>query len=488
MAGRRVRGIDRQAAVRRLHEEASWGPRHAFYLIAVLAGHIVHALGLALLLVRGICWGGRVAQAGFTLFCAAVLLTGMIWHIQTQAADGADPGDGLVLQYIRLAEDGEQPTWTSRTFARAPCCSGTLELRLIHAVPAGCLTLQPERSALILGRGRVVPKRLPRPPRPEVDVVDIDPEVIASPSATSRCLRIPGCACCDGRATVRPEAADTYDLIFLDAYIGPHPVSPGDREFYEEVGPLTPGASSSQHHRDAPPARRVLPIHHRTLSRCFLPVYVSPVQSGRRLGPRRHQHHPVRHAGVDALSRAIWSRGARVGGKLVPGRSAEYAAHLLEVPVETKDSPTDRRTSPPSKSCGEAGFFRYRSQGPDMCYSSSFAAQALGLLGLSSFACLDCALCSCGLLSSSASAQDFRRGEVRRSVWGRPWCSTGTFQQVRAYWPDPDAGTSSRRPAAAARQIGAGSTRRLLRGEQMMLMSAEDLSRRPDCTWGPHRR
>jgi len=42
------------------------------------------------------------------------------------------------------------------------------------------------------------------------------------------------------------------------------------------------------------------------------------------------------------LSRGdLVARAARVGGKLVPASDlAEYAAHVLEVPVETKDVPT----------------------------------------------------------------------------------------------------------------------------------------------------
>jgi len=112
-AGGGLGGVDGGRPVRRFHRGKHPGnPDHGVYLIAVLGvANIVHALGLALLLVAaGILLGRRrVAQAGLTLLCAALLLAGMIWHVRTQAAEA-----GLILEadsfynHIRLAEDGEQ--------------------------------------------------------------------------------------------------------------------------------------------------------------------------------------------------------------------------------------------------------------------------------------------------------------------------------------------------------------------------------------------
>jgi spermidine synthase len=329
----------------------------AFYLIAVLGvANIVHALGLALLLVAAgiLLVRGRVAQAGFTLFCAAVLLTGMIWHIRTQAAEA-----GLILEtdsfynHIRLAEDGEQRYMDFENLRQSAMLlkdPWELRLRYTRFLPLA-LTLQPEpKRALILGLGGgSFPKRLYRDlPDVKVDVVDIDPEVIA---IAKRYFQVPEDArlrlfAKDGRRFVQ-EAADTYDLIFLDAYNSDTiPFHLATREFYEEIkARLRPGGvvvSNIIGTLRGPQSAFFRSIY-RTLSEVFPTVYVVPTYNpggGWVLG----DINIILFATQDStrLSRGdLVARAARVGGKLVPASDlAEYAAHLLEVPIETKDVPT----------------------------------------------------------------------------------------------------------------------------------------------------
>ena len=328
-----------------------------FYLIAVLGvANIVHGLGLTLLVVSaGILLSRqRVGQAGVVGLCAAVLLTGMIWHARTRAAEA-----GLILEtdsfynHIRLAEDGEQRYMDFENLRQSSMLlkdPWELRLRYTRFLPLA-LTLQPEpKRALILGLGGgSFPKRLYRDlPDVKVDVVDIDPEVIA---IAKRYFEVPEDArlrlfAMDGRRFVQ-EAADTYDLIFLDAYNSDTiPFHLATREFYEEVKTrLTPGGvvvSNIIGTLRGPQSGFFRSIY-RTLSEVFSTVYVVPTYnqgSGWILG----DINIILLATQDSarLSRGdLVARAARVGGKLVPASDlAEYAAHVLEVPVETKDVPT----------------------------------------------------------------------------------------------------------------------------------------------------
>ncbi len=329
----------------------------AFYLIAALGvANIVHALGIALLLVAaGILGGrGRVAHAGFTLLCAALLLGGMIWHARTQAAEA-----GLILEadsfynHIRLAEDGEQRYMDFENLRQsAMLLKDPWELRLRYTrFLALALTFQPQpKRVLVLGLGGgSFPKKLYKDvPNVAVDVVDIDPEVIA---IAKRYFQVPEDArlrlfAKDGRRFVQ-ETTEKYDLVFLDAYNSDTiPFHLATREFYEEIkARLTPGGvvvsniigtlrgSQSGFFRSI----------YRTLSEVFPAIYVVPTydqSSGWILG----DINIILFATQDAtrLSRAeLMVRAARVGGKLVPASDlAEYAAHLLEIPIEVKDVPT----------------------------------------------------------------------------------------------------------------------------------------------------
>jgi spermidine synthase len=328
----------------------------AFYLITVLGvANIVHALGLTLLLVAaGILVGrGRVAQAGIAVFCAAVLLSGMIWHVRTQAAEA-----GLILEkdsfynHLRLAEDGEQRYMDFENLRQsAMLLKDPWELRLRYTrFLTLALTLQPEpKRVLVLGLGGgSFPKRLYRDfPNVVVDVVDIDPEVVA---IAKRYFQVPEDArlrlfAKDGRRFVQ-ETTDKYDLVFLDAYNSDTiPFHLATREFYQEIRErLTPDGvvvSNIIGTLRGPQSGFFRSIY-RTLSEVFPTLYVVPTydqSSGWIVG----DINIILFATQDTtrLTRgALIARAARVGGKLVPASDlAEYAAHLLEVPVEKQDVP-----------------------------------------------------------------------------------------------------------------------------------------------------
>jgi spermidine synthase len=329
----------------------------AFYLIAVLGvANIVHGLGLTLLVVAaGILVGrGRVAQAGITVLCAVVLLAGMIWHVRTQAAEA-----GLILEkdsfynHIRLAEDGNQRYMDFENLRQsAMLLKDPWELRLRYTrFLSLALSLQPDpKRVLILGLGGgSFPKRLHRDfPNVVVDVVDIDPEVIA---IAKRYFQVPEDTrlrlfAKDGRRFVQ-EATDRYDLVFLDAYNSDTiPFHLATREFYREIKThLAPGGvvvSNIIGTLRGPQSAFFRSIH-RTLSEVFPTIYVVPTydqSAGWVLG----DINIILFATQDAtrLSRGeLVARAGRVGGRLVPASDlAEYAAHLLDVPIEGGDVPT----------------------------------------------------------------------------------------------------------------------------------------------------
>jgi len=327
-----------------------------FYLIAVAGvASIVHGLGLTLLLVAaGIFLGGRrVTQAGITVLCAALLLTAMIWHTRTQAAEA-----GLILQqdsfynHIKLAEDGTQRYMDFENLRQsAMLLKDPWELRLRYTrFLSLAMTLVPEpKRVLVLGLGGgSFPKKLHRDfPNVIVDVVDIDPEVIA---IAKRYFQVPEddrlhLFAMDARRFIQ-ETKATYDVIYLDAYNSDTiPFHLTTREFYAEIrSRLAPGGvvvsniigtlrgSQSAFFRTM----------YRTLSESFATVYTVPTydqSAGWILGDINIILFATQAA--TRLTRGeLVARAGRVGGKLVPASDlADYAAHLLEVPIETKDVP-----------------------------------------------------------------------------------------------------------------------------------------------------
>jgi spermidine synthase len=142
------------------------------------------------------------------------------------------------------------------------------------------------------------------------------------------------------------ETREQYDLIFLDAYNSDTiPFHLTTREFYREVqARLAPGGVvvSNIIGTLRGPQSVFFRAMHRTLSEAFATVYTVPTYD-QSVGWIMGDINIILFATQDRtrLSRGdLVARAGRVGGKLVPASDlAEYAAHLLEVPIEAKEVP-----------------------------------------------------------------------------------------------------------------------------------------------------
>jgi spermidine synthase len=329
----------------------------AFYLIAVAGvANIVHGLGVTLLLVAAALYlSGRQTGRATAAAGAALALVGLAaWAGHGRAAE-----PGLLLEtdsfynHIRLAEsDGLRYMDFENLRQSAMLVSDPWELRLRYtrflAVP---LALRPDpKRVLVLGLGGgSFPKRLHRDfPDLTVDVVDIDPAVVA---IATRYFGVPQDARMrlhvkDGRRFVQ-QSTERYDIIYLDAYNSDTiPFHLATREFYREVAArLAPGGLvvSNVIGSLRGPESGFFRALYRTLSEVFPTLYTVPVyrMDGGILAVGDINIILIASQEPARLSRgALVARAGRVGGKLVPASDlADYAAHLLELPVETGDVP-----------------------------------------------------------------------------------------------------------------------------------------------------
>jgi spermidine synthase len=328
----------------------------AFYLIVVIGvANIVHGLGLTLLLTAAAVFlgGRRVGRAGVTVVCAGLVFLAVMWRAQTRAAE-----PGLLLEedsfynHIHVADDAGMRYMDFDNLRQ----SGMLledpwQLRLRYTrFLALALAFQPEpKRALVLGLGGgSFPKRLYRDfPQIVVDVVDIDPEVVA---IAKRYFQVPE----DSRLRLHPldgrrfvqETTQKYDLIFLDAYNSDTiPFHLTTREFYRELeARLAPGGVVVSNIIGAlrGPQSGFFRAMYRTLAETFPTVYVVPTYGGGGvfvLGEINILLFATRDP--TRLTRAeLMARVGRVGGKLVPASDLmEYASHLMELPISTTDVP-----------------------------------------------------------------------------------------------------------------------------------------------------
>jgi spermidine synthase len=225
------------------------------------------------------------------------------------------------------------------------------ELRLRYTrFLALALAFQPEpKRVLIVGLGGgSFPKRLYRDyPQVVVDVVDIDPEVLA---IAKRYFHVPDDSRMqlhirDGRRFVR-ETDAKYDLIFMDAYNSDTiPFHLTTREFYRELeARLAPNGIVVSNIIGAlrGPESAFFRAMYRTLTDVFPSVHVVPtydVSGGFPFG----EINILLFASRDRarLTRAeLMARVGRVGGRLVPATDlAEFASYLLELPITVSDVP-----------------------------------------------------------------------------------------------------------------------------------------------------
>jgi spermidine synthase len=329
----------------------------AFYLIAVAGvANIVHGLGLILLLTAAglFLMGGRRLRAGVTAACLVLLLATMVWHVRTQAAE-----PGLLLEedsfynHIRVAETSDMRYMDFENLRQSGMSRTDpyeLTLRYTRFLSLS-LALRPEATrVLILGLGGgSFPKRLHKDfPNLTVDAVDIDPEVIR---IAKTYFQVPEDArlrlhAMDGRRFVQ-ETAERYDIVYLDAYNSDTiPFHLTTREFYREIAArLKPGGIVVSNIIGSlrGPQSQFFRAMHRTLAEAFPTIYAVPVYD-LAVFQVFGDINIILFATPDAtrLTRGeLVARAARLGGKLVPASDlAEYAAHLLEVPVEVSDVPT----------------------------------------------------------------------------------------------------------------------------------------------------
>jgi spermidine synthase len=329
----------------------------AFYLIASLGvANIVHALGLTLLILAGGIFAsrGHFGRAGATAVCAVLLLALAIWSAKTQAAEA-----GLLLErdsfynHITLAEDGTQRYMDFENLRQsAMLLSDPWELRLRYTrFLTLALSFVPEpKRVLILGLGGgSFPKRLYKDfPGVAIDVVDIDPAVVA---IATRYFQVPNDGRLrlniqDGRRFMR-ETSARYDLIFLDAYNSDTiPFHLTTREFFQEVQRhLAPGGVMVSNVIGALRGgqSRFFRALYRTIAESFPTVYTVPTYdpgAGFIFGEINiilfATEDPARMTRGEFVARA-----GRVGGRMIPASElASYAAHLLEVPIDVQDVPT----------------------------------------------------------------------------------------------------------------------------------------------------
>jgi spermidine synthase len=329
----------------------------AFYLIAVLGvANIVHALGLTLLAVAAAIFaaGRQTGRATTAVLLGVALLAGFVWSEKSRAAE-----PGLLLEedsfynHIRLAESGGLRYMDFENLRQsAMVIDDPYELRLRYtrflALP---LTLRPEpKRVLILGLGGgSFPKRLHRDfPDVAIDVVDIDPAVVA---IAKRYFQVPEDGRLrlhirDGRRFIR-ETREQYDLIYLDAYNSDTiPFHLTTREFLQEAaahlapgGVLVSNIIGSLRGPESAFFRAMYLTNDATSPKIYtVPVY--RIEAG--IVPLGEINIIVMATrDTERLSRgALIARAGRVGGKLVPATDlTEYAAHVMELPVETSDVP-----------------------------------------------------------------------------------------------------------------------------------------------------
>lgn len=328
----------------------------AFYLIAILGvGNIVHGLGLTLLLVAAAVFLGdrRVGRAALALVCLVLLLFAAAWRARTRAEAGLLLESDSFYNHIQVAEDGITRYMDFDNLRQsAMLLEDPWELRLRYTrFLAVALALKPDpKRALILGLGGgSFPKRLHRDfPQLVVDVVDIDPQVLA---IAKRYFQVPEDArmrlhAKDGRRFVL-ETDDRYDLIFLDAYNSDTiPFHLTTKEFYRELeARLAPGGMivSNIIGTLRGPQSGFFRAIYRTQTESFPTVYVIPTYNGAGGWPIS-EINIILIATQDRtrLSRGeLMARAGRLGGKLVPASDVvEYASHLLELPIEVSDVPT----------------------------------------------------------------------------------------------------------------------------------------------------
>ncbi len=322
----------------------------AFVLISAFGVRtIVHILGVteAALAVLGFVWSRRLRAAGVAAAVTAAVLAGT----------AAVPPDGPDVVYARdtiyhritVSDEGDyrylklDRYWQSAVDRRAPADTVFPYTDYLHL---GVLFVPAVRRVLFVGMGGgTAPTRFYHDyPRARIDVVEIDPAVVAT---ARRFFALPddprvSVHVQDGRLWMR-RTPDRDDLIVLDAYlIDTIPFHLATREFYESAAAhLAPGGAVVSNVIGAirGPQSRLFRAFYKTFRAVFPSVYVFPVGGGAGEGLQNiiliGATGPVLSpADIQARARhAVADRTVRISG------FTRDAADLYTGPIETQDVP-----------------------------------------------------------------------------------------------------------------------------------------------------
>jgi spermidine synthase len=230
--------------------------------------------------------------------------------------------------------------------------------RYTDSMHAGMLfTPDPRRVLMIgMGGGTIAKRYLQDYPAVRMDVVEIDPEVIAAaerffgvplggPARAAAGGRLRAFAQ-DGRQFVR-QTAYRYDQILMDAYLKDTlPFHLATREFFHEVrARLNPGGVFVANVIGAleGPHSRLFRAVYRTLREVFPAVYVFPVDMGANAGPGDLEllRNIVLVGANEVLSPGeVRERYAAVRARFPVSRIGAAVEDLHTVPIRTDDVPT----------------------------------------------------------------------------------------------------------------------------------------------------
>jgi spermidine synthase len=324
----------------------------AFWLLSVMgAREAILALGLVEMSMAALGMVGLRRLAPAVSAAVAVVLAGA-WGMRAMGSDGPGVIYARDTVYHRITVSDEAGIrymkldnyWQSAKDLAAP---ERTVFRYADYMHAGMLfTPDPRRVLMIgMGGGTVAKRYLQDYPAVRMDVVEIDPKVIA---AAERYFGVPANGRLrafgqDGRIFVK-RAAERYDQILMDAYLKDTlPFHLATREFFQEArARLNPGGvfvANIIGALDGPDSRLFRAIY-RTLREVFPAVYVFPVDMGP-AGAQQLLRNIIVVGAEEVLSPPeVRARYAAVRGRIrVPGFDA-VVADLYAQPIRTDDVPT----------------------------------------------------------------------------------------------------------------------------------------------------
>ncbi|MDR5696763.1 MAG: fused MFS/spermidine synthase, partial [Armatimonadota bacterium] len=324
----------------------------AFWLISILGvREIILTLGLVEMgmAVLGLVGLRRLATAAAA--AVAIVVLGA-WVPRVMAGDSPEIiyARDTVYHRITVSDEGGirymklDNYWQSATDLTDP---ERTVFRYADYMHAGMLFVPDPRHVLLIGMGGgTIPKRyLNDYPDVRMDVVDIDPEVIA---AAERYFDVPVGGRLrafgqDGRIFVK-RATERYDQILMDAYLKDTlPFHLATREFFQEVrARLNPGGvfvANIIGALDGPDSRLFRAIY-RTMREVFPAVYVFPVDMGPVGVPELVRNIIVVGADERLSPAEVRARHAAIRHRI---RLADFDAvveDLYTQPIRTEDVPT----------------------------------------------------------------------------------------------------------------------------------------------------